>query len=121
MLSLTVAEADVFFLPQPMFRIEGTFPVLKAGWLYVHGRLVKYTVGTPMAISSFQNAYLNIYHTTGDQRVLANGSTAQCSDSWAAVISDTNDPSATETYQAANVPTLAGSLQTFIRNTIENS
>ena len=115
--------AEVFFLPQPTWRRHPIQPnriILADGMLYVHGKIVKYTAPEYMEHAAYQSAYLNLYHSEGGQRVLANGATANCTESWSATISDTADPNATEVYSANDVPTLTGALQTLIRNTVNN-
>ena len=116
-------DAEVFFLPQPTWRRHPIQPnriILADGMLYVHGKIVKYTAPEYMEHAAYQSAYLNLYHSEGGQRVLANGATANCTESWSATISDTADPNATEVYSANDVPTLTGALQTLIRNTVNN-
>ncbi len=112
------SEADVFFMPSVSVRVVGNYLFLDDGLLYAHGKLIKYTVEEDIFLSQSDSVYINIYHTEGDQRVLNNGTTAYCSESWSAVIKTTADQDATESYTVGSVADYINVLKTYIQHVV---
>jgi hypothetical protein len=78
------------FLADPTRTKDGSYV---GGWVYYDGNLLQYTNNlTPALIDP--SGYLNIYKTEADSRVMADGSTANCTETMYATVDSAEDAQA---------------------------
>lgn len=78
------------FLADPTREKDGSYV---GGWVYHDGNLLQYTNNLTYAIFA-PSGYLNIYKTEADSRVMADGSTANCTETMYATVDSAEDAQA---------------------------
>jgi len=78
------------FLADPTREKNGSYV---GGWVYHDGNLLQYTNNLTYAIFA-PSGYLNIYKTEADTRVMADGSTANCTETMYATVDSAEDAQA---------------------------
>ena len=86
----SVTGVTAAFLSDPTRVANGGYV---SGWLYYDGNLLQYTNNLTYAIFA-PSGYLNIYKTEADSRVMADGSTANCTETMYATVDSAEDAQA---------------------------